>query len=127
MNLYFDGHCILCNSFVRLFYFLDRKKKFTFISLQSAYAKSHLPSEYIEEQDSLVFQTPSKIYIKSEAVLRALIRAHFICYPLAIFLIIPCFFRDILYDLIAKNRYKCFGKQEVCKLGERVDSTRFII
>ena len=124
----FDGVCNLCNSMVQFIIKRDPKGKFTFASLQSEAGqailnKSGLPTKYFA---SLVYIHQSKYYVKSTAVLhvaRALGGAWQLLY---IFIFIPKPLRDFIYNVIAKTRYKIFGKRTVCMVpGEDVEG-RFL-
>lgn len=112
----FDGVCNLCNSSVNFIIKHDKKAQFLFASLQSDVAKEILlqfKSKKIN-LDSIVLIEQEIFYKKSIAVLRILKHlggryALFYCG-----VIIPKFIRDKLYDYIAKNRYKWYGKRESC-------------
>lgn len=112
----FDGICNLCNGAVQFIIRRDPKAYYSFASLQSDYAQRILPKAEIQNEDmnSLLLIENGKTYRKSTAVLR--ISRHLsggwkVC---SIFLIIPRFIRDGLYDFIAGHRYKWFGKKAQC-------------
>ena len=112
----FDGVCNLCNSTVIFLIKRDKNKIFRFAHLQSETAKSLLEKYQLDGKgiDSIVYIENDKVYIKSTAVLRIL-RYLKMPYPLLYALIIiPPFIRNAVYDFIAKNRYRWFGKHDNC-------------
>jgi predicted DCC family thiol-disulfide oxidoreductase YuxK len=66
--------------------------------------------------DSILFVDQDKMYAKSTAALK--IARHLSCgYPLLYgFIIVPNFIRNWVYDIIAKNRYKWFGRKDSCMI-----------
>jgi predicted DCC family thiol-disulfide oxidoreductase YuxK len=99
---------------------IDRDKKdiFRFAALQSEEGKVALqminqPADYI---DSIVLIRNGKLYKKSKAALLVSQKLNGLWPILSIFLIIPNFLSDWVYDMIARNRYKWFGKKEECRI-----------
>jgi predicted DCC family thiol-disulfide oxidoreductase YuxK len=116
--LLFDGVCNLCTSSVHFIIKRDPKRKFRFASLQSAFGQNVLQEHQLNTQtfDSLVLLENGKIYQRSTAALR-IARQLSGAWPLLyIFMIVPAFIRNAVYDFIARNRYKWFGKKETCWL-----------
>ena len=112
----FDGVCNLCNSTVNFVIKRDKNSTFRFAHLQSETARSLLEKHQLDGKgvDSIVYIENDRVYIKSIAVLKIL-RHLKQPYPLLyIFIIIPPFMRNAAYNLIAKNRYKWFGKSDNC-------------
>ncbi|GBF38637.1 thiol-disulfide oxidoreductase DCC family protein [Leptospira johnsonii] len=116
----FDGVCNLCNGAVNVLLDLDKRKILKFASLQSEYAKKLIQSRGLEEKiqgiDSILFWDGAEIHIKSNAILEICGKLGGFWKILKLSYIIPRPIRDILYDLIAKNRYKLFGKRESCRM-----------
>jgi predicted DCC family thiol-disulfide oxidoreductase YuxK len=113
----FDGVCNLCNGTVDFLMKWDRKKQFRFASLQSETGK-FLNHQYAIPQDcdSVILIKSEIVYFKSEAVFEI---AGMLPYPwksVAFLKFIPKKTGDKLYDLIAKNRYRWFGKRETCRI-----------
>jgi len=113
-----DGKCKLCNSGVNFVLARDRKKRFKFSTLDSKYSQNLLQEfgGIYEKIDSVLLVDDQKVYIKSAAVLQ--IAKHLGgLYPLFyLFVVIPPVIRDYVYDVIAKNRYKWFGKNDTCDI-----------
>ncbi|OFX84338.1 MAG: hypothetical protein A2W99_01060 [Bacteroidetes bacterium GWF2_33_16] len=112
----FDGYCNLCSSLVHFIIRKDKKDFFRFVALQSESIKHitlpfNLPSNYSE---SIILIIDDKIFFKSDAVLKIAAKLGGTCSILPGLRIIPKPIRDFLYDLIAKYRYKLFGKKNKC-------------
>jgi len=116
----FDGVCNLCNSSVLYVIKRDTKNKFLFAPLQS-----EMGNEIIEEfkidtkkTDSILLFDPTnhKIYHKSSAALRIANQLNYPTKLLSIFFIIPAILRNLVYNYIAKNRYKWFGRKDACMI-----------
>jgi len=124
----FDGVCNLCNNSVNLIISFDKKSKFKFASLQSAIGKD-LANQYDIDAsllEGLIFITPQKAYTKSSAALqiaRRLDGLWFLLFPLYM---IPKPIRDIVYDYVARNRYRWFGKSETCRIPTPELKSRFL-
>lgn len=126
--IYFDGVCNLCNWSVRLIIKNDKEGIFSFASLQSDFAKKHLL--YLNGQDikfdSVVYQNGEVVLIKSEAVFQIVNDFGGIWKGLAVFRVIPQSWLDGLYDVIAKNRYRWFGKMDQCMVPTPEIQSRFL-
>lgn len=116
----FDGVCNLCNGAVNVLLDLDKHKKLKFASLQSEYAKNLIQSNELEEKirgiDSILFWDGKEIHIKSNAIIEISRKLGGFWKILKLSYIIPKSLRNIVYDLIAKNRYRLFGKRESCRM-----------
>ena len=126
--LLFDGVCNLCNSSVNFIIDRDPKKHFKFAALQSDFGQSKLKELGFnqEEFDSLVLLSKGKVYRKSSAALRIAKKLNGLWPLLYIFILIPPFIRHGIYDIIGKNRYKWFGKQDSCRMPTPELKQRFI-
>ncbi len=112
----FDGICNLCNASVQYVIKHDKKKLFRFASLQSSFGESVL-KQYnlpVNTFNSFILLSDNKIYTRSTAALLVAKKLSGLIKLLYAFIIIPRFIRDAVYDIIAKNRYKWFGKKEAC-------------
>ena len=123
----FDGVCNLCNQSVQFIIKRDRNEKFKFASLQGDIGKRLLNQYQINNKsESIVLIENNKYFTKSSAVLRICIHLSIFWKLFSIFLIIPIFFRDFFYGIIAKNRYRLFGKQDSCMLPSPNIKNRFL-
>ncbi len=114
--IFFDGVCNLCNSSVQFVIEHDQKNQFKFTALQGDYAKEILPkfNADLEKLDTILLLENGRLYTKSSAALRVARKLNGVIPLLYTFIIVPKFMRDWVYDWIAKNRYKWWGKQESC-------------
>ena len=114
----FDGVCNLCNASVQFVIKRDKKRLFRYAALQGDTAQKLLANSNSPGLDlnSVVLVENGKVYDRSTAALR--IARHLSGgWPLFYaFIIVPKFLRDGVYNFIAKNRYKWFGKQESCMI-----------
>lgn len=124
----FDGVCNFCNYWVTFAIKRDRKNKLKFTPLQGETAKQLLPQFHIDPSSlsSVIFIDNGKVYTQSSAAIQ--ICKHLdggwkLFYGL---IIIPKFFRDFLYNIIARNRYKWFGKKESCLIPTAELKERFL-
>lgn len=124
----FDGVCNMCNASVNFIIDRDKSGKFKFASLQSDIGKSLLLKfhEDADKLDSVVLITGDKLYDKSSAALKIASMLPF-PYPVSIlFRVFPKALRDLVYDYIAKNRYKWFGKKDACRIPDADTRSRFL-
>ena len=124
----FDGVCNLCNSSVNFIINHDTKNYFLFAPLQSEQGKELLCKFNPEDTqlESFVLIENNKIYLKSTAALRAAKHLNKLYSLLYFLIIVPPFIRNGIYGCIAKNRYKWFGKKEVCMIPNEEIKSRFI-
>ena len=116
--LYYDGLCVLCNKSIRFIIDRDRKNQFK-IGLLDAFKSE-------DKHDSVILVHKGIKYNYSSAVIKSLILLGGI-YKLAFLLfILPKSLRDFLYKIIAKNRYKWFGKHNICPTLPEKWKKRFI-
>jgi predicted DCC family thiol-disulfide oxidoreductase YuxK len=126
--LLFDGVCNLCNSSVQFVLERNKKENIQFASLQSDFGQKtlteiNLPADYTS---SLVLIEDGKPHVKSDAALRLAKHLNGLWKLASVLLIFPKFIRNPVYDWIAKNRYKWFGKKEVCWIPEPKWKARFL-
>ncbi len=115
----FDGVCNLCNNAVNYIIKKDTKDLFRFASLQSEIGKRLLEQRGINPKsiDSMVLIIPNiAYYIKSDAALEILKDLNTPWRFLTVFKVAPRGFRNIVYDFIAKNRYRWYGKKDQCMI-----------
>ncbi len=126
--LLFDGYCNLCHSSVLFVINHEKNNDLYFTSLQSDIGIEILNYYKINpsEVDSLVFIDNDKAYIKSSAALRLGKYLKGIYSWGIIFLVIPKFIRNFVYDFIAKNRYKWYGKKDSCMIPDKELVKRFL-
>jgi len=124
----FDGICNLCNGAVQFVIKHDKKNQFLFASLQSDEGKKIL-SEFnfsCNEMNSFILMENGTIYIRSTAALRVAKKLDGLWRLLYGFMIVPKFIRDCVYNFIAKNRYKWFGKKDECMIPTQELKAKFL-
>jgi predicted DCC family thiol-disulfide oxidoreductase YuxK len=126
--VFFDGVCNLCSRGVQFIIRHDKKKKFLFASLQGNKGQEtlhrfKLPSHFL---NSFIVVEDDKVYTRSAAALRVAKQLGGGWSLLYALIIIPPFIRNALYDLVARNRYKWFGKKEECWVPTAELRERFI-
>lgn len=125
----FDGVCNLCNGAVQFIIKRDKNEIFQFSPLQGAMGKKLISERNIDvgKIDSIILIEPGKaFYIKSDAVLKIgmeLQNYGTISYVLNL---IPSTLRNIVYDFVARNRYKWYGKKEVCMVPAPALKSKFL-
>ena len=124
----FDGVCNLCNGWVNFVIDRDPNGHFSFAPLQSVFARKMLGHHRIdpESTDSIVLITRGRPYVKSRAVLEIARRLSGLWPLFYILVIIPGFLRNPIYDLVARYRYKWFGKSDQCRMPTKELENRFI-
>lgn len=133
--LFFDGVCGLCNSFVDFCLSRDHRGAFRYATLQGETATRLLsqaglgdsatgsPGEWMR---SVVLWEDGKVHRKSEAVLRVFAGLGGIWKLAVVGRLLPRGLRDLVYDFIARNRYRWFGKRETCRLPKPEERARFL-
>ena len=124
----FDGVCNLCNGFVQFAVARDPEARFRFGALQSDAARRLVEGLRFPGPlpDSIVLVEDGHAYVKSTAALRIARRLR-APWPLAYGLIVvPRAWRDRLYDLVARRRYRWFGRRDTCMVPTPELRSRFI-
>ncbi|MEO6948576.1 MAG: thiol-disulfide oxidoreductase DCC family protein [Ginsengibacter sp.] len=124
----FDGVCNFCDSTVNFVIKRDRKNLLKFAVLQSSIAKELLEGQSIQGNDlsSFIFIENKKVYSRSTAALRVCKYLNGFWPFMYGFIIVPKFIRDAVYNLIARNRYKWFGKKDACMIPTPEMKERFL-
>lgn len=124
----FDGICNLCNSSVSFLIKFDTQNNLHF-SAQQTNAGKQLLNKYQIKDDckSIIFIKEDLVFYKSDAIIEIakLIKG----WPRLLRFggILPKVFRDFIYDIIAVNRYKIFGKRNVCSVPSQQNIDKFIV
>jgi predicted DCC family thiol-disulfide oxidoreductase YuxK len=115
--IFFDGVCNLCDSFINFTVSRDLKKSFYVASLQGKAAEDYLNKEQRESLKSVVILLKNgTVFKKSRAVLYIFSQLGGIYSVFSIFKILPAFLTDFLYDVVARSRYRIFGKKQTCRI-----------
>lgn len=125
----FDGVCNFCNGAVNFVLKQDKKGVFRLAPLQSEAGQKILEQYHLSSKDfeSFVLIDNGTVYKKSSAALKVLNRLPWYWKEVQILWIIPRFIRDVVYDFIARNRYKWFGKKNECMVPSPEIRNRFLV
>ena len=125
----FDGVCNFCNASVRFIIKRDKKDVFRFASLESDLGRKLTDERGIDTSkiDSIILIDPGNAYyIKSTAALEISKELSGLYPALSVFQVLPEGFRNLIYDFVAKNRYKWFGKSETCPMPTEEEKSKFL-
>ena len=117
----FDGECVMCNNYILFVAKHDSDDNFRFLSIQNKKVNElkKIHSICTENISSIYIIDNNEVKSKSRAVLKIVSMLKFPYNLLTVLYIIPNFLRDIIYDLVAKNRYRIFGKVDECSIVKK--------
>jgi len=125
--IFFDGVCNLCDGFINFTVARDQKSDFYISSLQGNAAAEYLKTKSEEPLKTvLILLKNGNILKKSRAVFYIMKKLGGVYSIISLFRILPAFFTDFLYDVIAANRYRIFGKKETCRIPTEQERSYFI-
>ena len=127
-TLLYDGNCALCSGAVQALLRIDDRAVFQFAPLQSGFADELLAGSGIDpaKLESLVVVDASGTYTKSDAFFRTMRLIGWPYRAINVFRVLPKGVRDGLYDFVARNRYRVFGKHESCWMPQAAWRGRFV-
>lgn len=126
--IFFDGVCNLCNASIQFIIRKDKKAYFSFAPLQGKKAQEILPAHLSSKNmmSSILLLKDGELYHRSAAVLEI---CRHLQLPLPLlygFIIVPTFIRNWVYNAVARNRYKWFGKRNECMVPTKEITERFL-
>jgi predicted DCC family thiol-disulfide oxidoreductase YuxK len=112
----FDGVCNLCSALVQFVIRHDPAAKFRFAAIQSETGREIFQTHGLDPEDlkTFVFIADGKIFLRSDAAIEVVARFGAAWSILRVFRLVPRILRDSIYSTIARNRYRWFGRKEVC-------------
>ncbi len=123
----YDGHCALCNGFVKIILKLDRKNQFHFAALQSKIGQYYIGLNQVDAAiDSIVFIDKNQAFVYDDAAFRIADLLGFPAKLLLIGKILPKSMRRKIYLWVATNRYRWFGKYESCPIPPEKYKGKFL-
>ena len=125
----FDGVCNLCDSTVQYLIKRDDKDAFRFVALQSELGQEIINHIGIDttQTDSIILWQPGKAYYyKAEAAIKIASALGGIYKLMNIFSILPKSLNNNVYDYVAKNRYKWYGKKDECMIPTPEMKAKFL-
>jgi len=126
--LLFDGVCNLCNGFVQFIVKRDPEGIFQFASLQSDAGQELMKQHGFnpDEINTVILVEEDRVYTRSDVPLRVVQKFSGLWPMLYVFVIIPKAIRDAIYNWVAQNRYKWFGKKDQCMIPTPELKSRFL-
>jgi predicted DCC family thiol-disulfide oxidoreductase YuxK len=115
--LFYDGVCAMCNGIVRFMLRVDSDHVFHFAPLQgeTAEATRRLYPDFPTEMETVVYVRRGEVFLRSRAVARAMQEVSY-----------PAKAADFFYGIIARTRYRVFGKYDHCPLPPTEHRARFL-
>lgn len=125
--LFFDGVCGLCNRAVDRLLRIDRKKKLLhFAPLQGETAHKLLPAGMADAMATAVYLRDGKLLLGSDASMQVMIDFGGWRKLYRLLRVIPRSWHEALYHWVARNRYRWFGRHDVCRLPTPEERERFL-
>jgi predicted DCC family thiol-disulfide oxidoreductase YuxK len=129
----YDGVCGLCNHLVQFLLKRDTSDRFRFASLQSEFAQTLMTKQGVDPHDlDTVYivkdhgQANETLLGRSDAILYMLSELGGVWKLTGVWRVLPKGFRDAMYKIVARNRYRVFGKHESCMLPEPKHRAKFL-
>jgi predicted DCC family thiol-disulfide oxidoreductase YuxK len=128
----FDSQCNLCNGWSRFILKLDTRQHFTLCRAQSPAGQQllKLVNQPLDNYQSMIYLERQAgqltAHYRSDAALRIVAQLPGHWQKLTLLRYIPCALRDAIYNLIARNRYRLFGKPPQCRLPDASEQQRFL-
>jgi len=126
--VFFDGVCNLCNNTVDFLMRHNKDGTLKFSSLQSEFASQFLTQYSIDlnQLSTIYFYANGQLHKKSKAAFNIAQQLNAPYRYLNFFSFLPEGISNFFYDLIAKNRYRLFGKKETCRIPTEAEVSRFL-
>jgi predicted DCC family thiol-disulfide oxidoreductase YuxK len=125
--IYYDGHCGLCDRFVQFVLRRDRKARYRFAPLQGSTARERVPSDLDPEtSQTVILEEGGRFRIRSDAALAILAGLGGAWRLAGLLRVVPRPLRDAVYDLVARNRKRWFGRRAECRVPEPAERDRFL-
>jgi predicted DCC family thiol-disulfide oxidoreductase YuxK len=124
----FDGHCVMCSAFARFVLRVDRRRRFRLLPAQTPLGRALYVHYGLDPEDyeSNILIEDGAAWFKSEGTIRMFERLGAPWSAAAALRWLPLRWRERLYELVARNRLKLFGRREVCYLVEPGQADRFL-
>ena len=125
--LFFDGVCGLCNRSVDFALARDRRQRLLFAPLQGETARERLDQSDVASLQTVVLADARGVHRRSSAVVRVLwLLGGLWCVVGTLLWLIPRPLRDLGYKLVARYRYRWFGRKETCRMPTPAERARFL-
>ena len=125
--VFFDGDCVMCNGFVDLLIKIDPQNTVRVAPLQGETARQHLPPLPQDREDwSIYYLNHHQLYDQSDAFIQVCRHLGGIWSIFGLVSIMPRSIRDFIYRIIARNRYRMFGRRSTCRMPTAQERERFL-
>jgi predicted DCC family thiol-disulfide oxidoreductase YuxK len=127
-TIIFDGHCVLCSGWANFVLRHDRDGRYRLLAAQSPLARAlyvHLDLDPNDYQTNILL-AGGVAWLKSEGSIRMAEGLGLPWSPAGAFRVLPLPFRDWLYELVARNRFRLFGRRETCYFPTPAFRDRFL-
>ena len=126
--LFYDGVCAMCNGIVKCMLRVDKGRVFRFAPLQGETAElaRKLHPEFPSEIETLVYVRRGEVFLRSRGAALAMQQMPYPAKALSWFRFLPTWLTDFFYGVIARSRYRVFGKYDHCPLPPAEDRVRFL-
>ena len=126
--LVFDGDCVMCSHSAEFVLARDKEREFRFLAAQSDLGRALFEHFGLNSEDFETFLVlhEGRPYLRSSAALKIAALLGFPWSAFGIFHLVPRVLRDWVYNLIARNRYRLFGRRAQCYLPSPEDAERFL-
>jgi len=126
--LIYDGNCNLCTRLIHWVMRADKDGKISMVPYQSWWAEQWLSAKGVADEKShtVIYISDDRVFLRSSAILRLFRDLDGLWKITAIFYLLPVKFRDALYTLVSRNRYRLFGEKNNCAMpvpGSRVSGS----
>lgn len=128
MIVVFDAQCLLCNGWVQFLLRHDRKAVFKFASIQGATGRQLLAAQglSVDGLQTLLLVDGARAWQHTAAIFRVLGALGWPWRLAWVAWLVPSFARDPLYRLVARNRYRVFGRSDTCMRPSEAHKGRFL-
>ncbi len=126
--LFYDGVCAMCNGIVKAMLSMDRDARFYFAPLQgetAARARELCPN-FPSEIETVVYLRQGEVFLRSRAAALAMAELPYPAKALSWFRFLPAWLTDFFYGIVARVRYRVFGKYEQCPVPPAEARSRFL-
>jgi len=126
--LFYDGVCAMCNGIVKGVLRIDEAGVFHFAPLQGETAElaRKLFPEFPTNIETVVYVRRGQVFLRSRAVALAMQQMSYPAKALSWMRFLPAWLMDFFYGIVARTRYRVFGKYDHCPLPPKKDRARFL-
>lgn len=123
-----DGVCVLCNGWVRFLLHHDRKQRYRFAAMQADSGRALLVQHGLDPRDPMSFLLveDGRAWTDTDAIRRVLAGLGGIWRVVHLVALVPRPLRDRLYRVVARNRYRWFGRHDRCHVPSPAERSRFL-